>query len=321
MRRAVVVVLVPALACSPPAPAALPPNAFAFGVFGDGPYRSWEIGRFKRLMEDVNGASVQWLLHVGDLLWYPCSDAAIAGRREMLNAIRAPVIYTPGDNEWADCHADVAGRFEPLDRLRYIRRTFFSQPRQSLGTRPLRLESQSDSAAWAEFVENARWRFGGFLFVTIHIVGSANAGERHVFSTAAQADEVERRTEAALQWLDVAFELAQAESLRGVVVAMHGDPGIDTVHNAWPAYRGLVEHLAARASTFAGVVLLIHGDGHDFRVDHPLTQSGTRDVLSNFTRLETFGSPDIGWVRVVIDTLAGRIVSYEPRVMPRWVMW
>jgi hypothetical protein len=40
-------------------------------------------------------------------------------------------------------------------------------------------------------------------------------------------------------------------------------------------------------------------------------------VLENFTRLETFGSPDIGWVRVVVDTVAGRVVEFEPRLM-RW---
>jgi hypothetical protein len=42
---------------------------------------------------------------------------------------------------------------------------------------------------------------------------------------------------------------------------------------------------------------------------------GTREVLENFTRLETFGSPDIGWVRVVVDSVAGRVVEIEPRLM------
>jgi hypothetical protein len=51
-------------ACSPPAP--LPPDSFAFGVFGDGPYSPWEQGRFRRVLEEVSQADVAWLLHVGE---------------------------------------------------------------------------------------------------------------------------------------------------------------------------------------------------------------------------------------------------------------
>jgi len=72
---------------------------------------------------------------------------------------------------------------------------------------------------------------------------------------------------------------------------------------------------------FPGQVLLIHGDSHTQRVDHPLLDRQTGQPLPNFTRLETFGSPDIGWVRVVVDTVAGRIVQYEPRLMPQWRLW
>lgn len=64
-------------------------------------------------------------------------------------------------------------------------------------------------------------------------------------------------------------------------------------------------------------MLLIHGDSHTHRVDHPfLDEHGV--PYPNFTRLETFGSPDIGWVRVVVDTLAGRIARVEPRLIRGW---
>ena len=68
---------------------------------------------------------------------------------------------------------------------------------------------------------------------------------------------------------------------------------------------------------FPGEVLLIHGDTHDYRLDQPLTDDRGA-VLENFTRLETFGSPDIGWVRVVVDTLRGQVIDVEPRLMRRW---
>src|SRR5258708_913572 len=80
-----------------PPPDALPPGTFAFGVFGDGPYRSWEEGRFRRVIEDVNRADLAWLVHIGDILWYPCSDAAYEDRLRSMNSVRHPVIYIPGD--------------------------------------------------------------------------------------------------------------------------------------------------------------------------------------------------------------------------------
>ncbi len=309
------------IACgAPPPPAAqLPPNTFAFGVFGDGPYRSWEVGRYKRLLRDVDGSNVQWLLHVGDFFWYPCSNANLANSLDMLNAVQVPVIYTPGDNEWTDCHEEIAGSFHPLDRLQQIRRTFFARPQQSLGAHPIALESQAQDLSWAEFVENKRWRFGGFLFVTIHIVGSANALAKYPGRIQDEDAAAARRTSAAFAWLDQSFALATRDSLRGLVVAMHADPGFEIDAGAYPAYVGLIDTLAQLTKAFARPVLLIHGDGHDYQIDHPFLRRDT--LFSVFSRLETFGSPDIGWVRVVIDSVAGKILRYEPRVMPRRGFW
>lgn len=309
------------LACgSPPPPAAqLPPNTFAFAVFGDGPYRSWEVARYRRLLKDVAASNVQWLLHVGDLFWYPCSNANLANSRDMLNALQTPVIYTPGDNEWTDCHEDIAGRFIPIDRLQQIRRTFFARPLQSLGAQRMALESQSQDSAWREFVENKRWRFGGFLFMTIHIVGSNNGLTKYPGRSPMDDAEAERRTAAALAWLDQSFALATRDSLHGLVIAMHADPGFEVDAGAYPAYVTLIDRLAERTKAFARPVLLIHGDGHDYQVDHPFLKRDTS--FSVFSRLETFGSPDIGWVRVVIDSVAGKILRYEPRVMPRRGFW
>ncbi len=304
-----------AVACTPAAPvtSALPPNAFAFGVFGDGPYNASELRRYRALIADVNAADVQWLLHVGDMFCVPCSDALLAQRLAEFESMRA-VVYTPGDTEWTDCHREDSGNSAPLERLAHIRKTFFARPHQSLGRRPLHVEAQSDSAAWGEFVENARWQLGNFLFATLHLVGSANGARARGSDSVAQRAERARRTEAALHWMDAAFAKARADSSRGVVIAMHADPGFDRPRGSWPAYQRFVQRLAGHTTTFGGTVLLIHGDHHTFRVDHPLTSGEGLDTLKNFTRLETFGSPDIGWVRVVIDSVAGKVLTYEPRM-------
>lgn len=321
MRRwaqVVVFVALAAPACGPAAADPVQPDTFAFGVFGDGPYYPWEQGRFRRVLDDVERSDVAWLLHVGDILWYPCSDEAFERRRAQLEAIDLPVVYTPGDNEWTDCHEARPGGYDPLDRLASIRRTFFRNPGKSLGGRPMGLETQSSDPAFSEFVENARWTFGGFVFATIHVVGSSNGLDPFAGRTAAHDAEVERRTNAAIQWLDDAFEQAAERSAKGVVLAVHGNVGLEGDDPGTRyGYEAFVANLERRVAGFPGPVLFIHGDSHTQRVDQPLSDGDARPY-ENFTRLETYGSPDIGWVRVVVDTVAGRVTRYEPRLMRGW---
>ena len=304
-------------ACGAPPPDPVPPNSFAFGVFGDGPYYAAEHRPWRSLLADVRRSDVAWLIHVGDLFWYPCSDAAYAERRTELESVGHPVVYTPGDNEWTDCWQERPGRYDPLERLASLRTVFFPNPGRSLGPGPLAVESQSADPGFAEFRENARWMRGGFVFATIHIVGSSNGLEPFATRTAANDAEVERRTAAALSWLDQAFARAAERKAKGVVLAMHGDMALEARSTARPGYDRFVARLEHHVAGFPGTVLLIHGDSHIQRVDRPLTDATGR-VYPNFTRLETFGSPDIGWVRVVVDTVAGRITRYEPRRMQGW---
>ena len=318
LRRLALACLVAASsACAPAPPEPLPEGSFAFGVFGDGPYYRWEEGRFERVIEDVNAADVRWLIHVGDLFADPCSDALIEKRLAQLGRIDAPVVYTPGDNEWTDCHQSSSGGYDPLERLARIRELFFPDAGRSLGGRPMEVETQARDTAFSEFVENARWWQGGFVFSTIHLVGSGNGSRPFRGRTAAHDAEVERRTAAALDWLDRAFTEARERSAKGVVLALHADPGFDRKPGEGRAFERFTARLERHVSDFQGTVLLIHGDSHRQRVDRPLRDAGGR-VHDNFTRLETFGSPDIGWIRVVVDSLTGRVTAYEPRRMRGW---
>lgn len=311
--RGVGLALIGSLACAPSAPDELPPDSFAFGVFGDGPYYAWEQGPFLRVLRDVASSEVEWLIHVGDLLWYPCSEAEYEKRRDRLDGLGVPVVYTPGDNEWTDCHEARPGGYEPLDRLEALRRIFFADPLRSLGARQIALESQASDDRFGEFVENARWSHGGFVFATAHIVGSSNGMDPWPGRTGEHDDAVERRTDAALAWLDDTFRAARRNSARGVVIAIHGNPGLDPTY-ALHGFDRWLDALRGHVSAFDGPVLLVHGDSHTQRVDQPLLDADGRPY-PNFTRAETYGSPEIGWVRVVVDTVVGRFVSFEPRLM------
>ncbi len=46
-----------------------------------------------------------------------CSDETFEDRLERYNRFKVPVIYTPGDNEWTNCHIPAAGTYQPLEQL------------------------------------------------------------------------------------------------------------------------------------------------------------------------------------------------------------
>ncbi|MDE2752555.1 MAG: hypothetical protein OXI83_08280 [Gemmatimonadota bacterium] len=303
-------------ACAPPPPDGLPAGTFAFGVYGDGPYFFWENARHRRLLDDAESADLEWLVHVGDIVWSPGSDKALRKRRSQLDALDLPVVYTPGDNEWTDRYKARGSSGDPLDHLDALRRIFFDDPHKSLGRRPMPVTSQASSGDFAGFPENAMWRRGGFVFATLHIVGSWNGTQHFPGRTGAHDDEVRQRTAAAIAWMDRAFATAAAESASGIILIAHANIRLETGGAGGP-YEPIVIALETHVSRFPGQVLFIHGDTHHQRLDQPL-HDAAGGVHGNFTRLETFGSPDIGWVRVVVDSIAGRVVDFEPRLVRGW---
>ena len=302
--------------CADPPPAdPPPPGAIAFGVYGDGPYYPWEEPRAQRLLEDAESAGLDFLIHIGDILGGSCADEVLRERRGWLDGVPLPVVYTPGDNEWADCHTSGAGGYDPLDRLERLREIFFDDPSSSLGAAPMPVTSQAEDSRFAEFPENARWTRGGLVFATLHVVGSFDATAQFPGRDQRHDQEVARRSEAALAWLDAVFDEARSAGASGVVLAAHANVRLEGAGG--DGYGPLVLALRDHVAAFPGSVLFIHGDSHTYRIDQPLKDEAGRE-LANFTRLETFGSPDIGWVRIVADTAKGEVVEIEPRLMRRW---
>ena len=64
---------------------------------------------------------------------------------------------------------------------------------------------------------------------------------------------------------------------------------------------------------FGKPVVLVHGDSHYFRIDKPLTRVGRR--LENFTRVETFGNPDVHWLRVTVDPHDANVFTFRPQIV------
>jgi hypothetical protein len=59
--------------------------------------------------------------------------------------------------------------------------------------------------------------------------------------------------------------------------------------------------------------LFVHGDTHFFKLDKPL-YSPTK-LLPNFTRLQTFGSPSLHWVKVHVDAKSADVFRIEPVIV------
>jgi hypothetical protein len=102
------------------APAALAQSrAFEFVAMGDMPYTPEDYAKVDHLIDAINARKPALVIHVGDIISgrAECSDENLTRSARQLERIEAPLIYTPGDNEWTDCHRPLGGRFDPLERL------------------------------------------------------------------------------------------------------------------------------------------------------------------------------------------------------------
>jgi hypothetical protein len=79
-------------------------------------------------------------------------------------------------------------------------------------------------------------------------------------------------------------------------------------------YTALLADLVKESRAFRGQVALVHGDTHYFQVDKPL--SSTIDLVANLTRVETFGNPNVHWVKATIDPSSPNVFTFEPQIVP-----
>lgn len=302
----------------PRKPSPNPPGTFSFAALGDAPYYPWEDLRYRVVLQDLQAHDLSWVLQVGDIFWRPCTDRLYKRSLGWYNALRHPVIYTPGDNEWFDCWEPGSGGFAPQGRLKRIRQIFFAHPDRSLGGKTLPLTSQG-----GEFVENARWSHQGMVFATMNIIGSQNGLKPFPARTPEDDAAVQRRTKAAAAWVRETFNAARTSNATAVVIAFHANPAFedppdDSFRKSFEPFLTALEEETER---FRRPVLVIQGDDHEYTVDHPLKRRTTGRTLENLTRLQVPGSPQVGWVRVVVTPGAANPFSFEERVVPRWKHW
>lgn len=280
-------------------------ETWRFAAVGDTPYSSYERRELPVMLDDIAAEHPSFIVHVGDFKdsRSVCSDDLFRDRRALFNAARVPFIYVPGDNEWTDCRKVLAGHFDPVERLQKLRELFFSQ-RYSLGQRTWPVQNQNRN-----YPEHLLWRLGPVLFISLNVPGPDNnfgSGNR-------PSREFLDRNPQLIAWLEHGFAQARREKMAGIVIAMQANPAFE--HDApgltHAGFRPLLDTLRRESLAFAGQVLLIHGDTHRQRIDQPLRHPENRQPVANFTRLETFGFPFLGWVKVIVDDEHPRLFRFE----------
>ncbi len=285
-----------------------PPAPFHFALFGDIPYTDEEEGWFLELITALNAdPTLAFVVHDGDFKngHSPCTDELFQRRRDQFQSVEHPLVFIFGDNEWTDCRREEAGRYDPVERLDKLRELFTSG-RESLGKRTLPLSRQGDDPRYRKFRENVRWSYGNVLFVGLNVPGSHN--------NIAQRREYEERNAANAAWLRESFRFAAESGKSGVMVIIHANPRFPSP-GALPKrnpYGALLAALEREVRAFGKPVVLVHGDTHHFRLDQPMFDSQNGQRIGNFTRVETFGTPDVRWIKGTVDVRDPKVFRFEP---------
>jgi hypothetical protein len=321
-------------------------DSYAIGLWGDLPYSDEQatVG-IPNLIADMNSQRLAFTVHDGDLKQgsnSPCNDALYATALGYFNSLKAPAVFTPGDNDWTDCDRPSNGGYNSLERLEHERMVLFNTY-YSLGQHPMLQEVQEEALCLGldaggkrvsvPCVENRRWTVGRVTYATLNIQGSCN----NLCDTNPDPVEYAARNQADIKWMRETFAAAQARHSAAVMFISQADPGWDQSDPTRSPLRdpktlaetdgqpdGFQEFLLAlrdEVIAFGKPVVYVHGDSHYFRVDRPfLDVQGRR--LENFTRVETFGdnqangTNDVQWLKVIVDPQSREVFSYQAQIVP-----
>jgi hypothetical protein len=295
-----------------------------YAVIGDFPYGPVKRAELPRLVDLINAdPTIERVIHLGDIKAgssSDCSDAYFADIRQQFDRFVDPLVYTPGDNEWTDCHVAIKnnGLYTPTERLIKVRQDFFPVVGQTLGVNATYVISQAQvDPANAQYVENVMWTHANVVFATVNITGSnddkADWGTplpANASSFPSQAQERVTRKRADHEWITRTFE--RAKQAKAVVIAMQADmwdATLATRVGTIDDFDEYVTQIGTLAAQFGKPVLLLEGDSHVFRVDKPFTPASPLFVLhpntpvaTNVTRMVVNGSASrTEYVRMTIN--------------------
>lgn len=330
-------------------------DAIKVALWGDNFYADnsdVKAAQIAQTIDSMNKHHVDFTIFAGDTKngHTLCTDEAITTDvARIFDSLKAPTMYTVGDNEWTDCHRANNGAFDPLERLALLRSFFFNKD-TSQGTKPIPVVRQGELGE--AYSENSRFVKDNVEFVALHIPGSNNnlvASEKDctkktgrpgrvwdsvnnvpLEECAAATAEYKARNVKNLEWLQAAFQEARDKNYAGILIAVQADVYTSTelsdggfqevflpgLHPATNGYADFFHTLMAETLNYTGQVLLVHGDSHYFRLDKAMVDADGR-AIPNFTRVEVFGEADNSWVEMTVDPKSENVFEFKPVVLKK----
>ncbi len=308
-------------------------SKFTLAVIGDTPYGPIKLAEFPSLIAKINNdPAVLMVAHLGDIKAgknSDCSNEYFMNIRSLFDTFEDPLVYTPGDNEWTDCHKAIKnnGTYTPTERLAKVRELFFPVAGQTLGVNNTHVLSEARDPANSDYIENVVFKRSHVVFAALNIPGSNNdladwgtplGADAAKYPT--QAQEFATRAQANSAWLSKTFSIAKKTHAAGAVLFFQADMW-DTSEPTLSGFDALVQQIGNLAADFGKPVLLLEGDSHKFRVDNPYSVSSSlhtvhasTPVADNITRVVVEGS-DAGrteYLRLTIDpSRKGTLFSWE----------
>ncbi len=266
-------------------------DAVRFISFGDNPHvpERKVKDQLNMLITSINKEKVSLVIHVGDTLGgrEPCTNSMINLQKDIMNQLNAPVLYTPGDNEWRDCYQDKkVDVYNNIERLDYIRQTHFSNKR-TLGKNPVQIENQSKKG----YPENARLMINNVAFISAHVIGGNNNYDP---TNEINTMEYRERDSANISWIKDTFK--KYERASAFVVAIHADMYSSKSSFLPAAYEAFRISLYEISNKYQKPLLILYGDSHEFKDFQPMPKE-----YPFIYAIENYGDPDIKALMIEVD--------------------
>jgi hypothetical protein len=224
-------------------------DKFGFYLMGDTPYADWEDQMLQYQISNLHKnkqSNILFTVHIGDIQKVQrtnCDETHYAHIANVLKGSPVPTFMIPGDNDWFDC----------IDR-----QTSFSLFRQYLTHLDQDWHHTFPVVRDEVHPELLALEHDGILFLSIHLINSRINDEPEI--------EFQRRMTNNQRWVRRQLDHYFATTyIRGVVILGHSLRSPRTR----PFFEFLAcEFLKKNRGRLDVPVVYLHGDGHNWDVDH-----------------------------------------------------
>lgn len=124
------------------------------------------------------------------------------------------------------------------------------------------------------------------------------------------------REAANIAWTRSSFAKAGREGAKALALAIHADLWDEEADLEESIHRYWARAFVDAADDFGKPVLLIHGDSHTFRIDHPFIDEsdGGRPLI---TRLEVYGDEQVQAVRINVEPSDPAVFGFMPIIVSK----